>query len=290
MRQPFGKGLESLIPKKNQKAEDSPEKKESVFLVGIERITANPYQPRKEFDQEGLRTLSESIRDYGVLQPLVVSRTEREGRAEYQLIAGERRLLASRMAGLTEVPVVIKDPTDKQKLEVSLIENAQRLDLNPIEKAEAFQKLHDEFELPQKEIARICGMSREAVANTMRLLDLSEEIREAVKRKKISEGHARAMMQVKSPEKQKAVFEKIIRDGLSVRETEELAKKAEFWQPLPRKADYSFFKEFKETEEKIKKMFALKDLKIRSEGGKPKLTILFNSKEDLKKLLQTFDR
>lgn len=282
--------MESLIPKKNQKPAGESEKKDSVFLIEVERITANPYQPRKEFDQEGLRTLSESIKDYGVLQPLVVSRAEREGRIEYQLIAGERRLLASRMAGLTEVPVVIKESTDKEKLEVSLIENAQRLDLNPIEKAEAFQRLHDEFGLVQKEIARICGMSREAVANTMRLLDLAIEAREAVRVKKISEGHARALLGVKSPEKQKSVFEKTVRDGLSVRETEELAKKIEVWQPLPRKIDFPSFREFKEAEEKVKKMFSLKGLKIGVEGGKPKLTMLFNSKEDLKKLFQTFER
>jgi ParB family transcriptional regulator, chromosome partitioning protein len=284
MKNNFGKGLESLIPKKSQKPEK--EKKEAVFFIEIEKITANPYQPRKEFDREGLKTLSDSIKEYGILQPLVVSRSGSEGRTEYQLIAGERRYLASKMAGLSQVPVIIKDPTDREKLEVSLIENAQRLDLNPIEKAEAFSRLNEEFGIFQKDIARICGVSREAVANTMRLLELPGEVREAVKNKTISEGHARALLALKSAEKQKTVFIKTVREGLSVRGTEELVKKTEIWKPLLKRKD-NF--PFGDLEEKFKKILSLKNLKIKSEGGRPKLTILFNSKEELEKVLKNLN-
>ncbi len=285
MKPILGKGIESLIPKKTKKIEKE-DKKEAVFFIDLEKISSNPFQPRKEFNQEGLRTLSESIRDYGVLQPLIVSRINKEGDSLYQLIAGERRFLASKMAGLSEVPVIIRQAQDREKLELSLIENAQRMDLNPMEKAEAYQRLHDEFGLLQKDVARICGVSREAVANSMRILDLPNEIKQGLREQKISEGHARAMLGVKNPEKQKAVFLKTIKDGLNVREVEMLAQKIEIWQPVSRNISESLAEEIKKMEEKLRNALSIKNLKIRVESGKPKLTLFFKDKKEVEDLLE----
>jgi len=285
MKPILGKGIESLIPKKTKKIEKE-DKKEAVFFIDLEKISSNPFQPRKEFNQEGLRTLSESIRDYGVLQPLIVSRINKEGDSLYQLIAGERRFLASKMAGLSEVPVIIRQAQDREKLELSLIENAQRMDLNPMEKAEAYQRLHDEFGLLQKDVARICGVSREAVANSMRILDLPNEIKQGLREQKISEGHARAMLGVKNPEKQKAVFLKTIKDGLNVREVEMLAQKIEIWQPVSRNISESLAEEIKKMEEKLRNALSIKNLKIRVESGKPKLTLFFKDRKEVEDLLE----
>jgi len=284
MKPILGKGIESLIPKKTKKIEKEG-KKETVFYVELEKISSNPFQPRKEFDQDGLKALSESIKDYGVLQPLVVSRIDKETGSQYQLIAGERRFLASKMAGLSEVPIIIRQAEDREKLELSLIENVQRMDLNPMEKAEAYQRLHDEFGFLQKDVARMCGVSREAVANSMRILDLPNEIKQGIRDRKISEGHARAILGVKNPEKQKAVFFKTIKDGLNVREVEMLAQKIEIWQPSSRSISENLAEEIKKMEEKLRNALSVKNLKIRVEAGKPKLTLFFKDKKEVEDLL-----
>ena len=289
MNSTFGQGLESLIPKKRRKTkESSPAKKEAVFYIEIEKIQPNPYQPRKEFDQEGLNALAESIREYGVLQPLIVTRSGKteDGSTRYQLIAGERRLLASKMAGLTQVPVVIRDSieTEREKLEISLIENVQRLDLNPIEKAEAFKRLEEEFNLDHHQIAKLAGVSRPVVTNSIRLLKLPKEIKEAISQGKISEGQAKAILMAKEPEKQKALFVKVLKDRLSVREIERLAQKLNVWQPKSRTV--KFLEEFKELEEKAKEIFGIKNLKFGTQLGKPKLTIFFKDKEEAENLLK----
>src|SRR3989344_5695468 len=178
----LGRGLESLIPGSKQMHPDS--QKENVFYVEVNKIKPNPDQPRQDFDQDGLKELSQSIRKYGVLQPLLVEKMEEEGprgkNVYYQLIAGERRLKASKLAGLPNVPVVIRDDfkTKGARLEVALVENVQRKDLNPIEEAEAYERLAKEFSLTQQEIAQQVGKSREVVANAMRLLGLPKDIKE----------------------------------------------------------------------------------------------------------------
>lgn len=283
----FGKGLESLIPKKtdnNQKPSEI--KQEPIFYIDIEKIKSNPYQPRKIFDQEGLKSLADSIREYGILQPLLVSRMQKEsGEIQYQLVAGERRFLASKMAGLTQVPVIIRDPTEQEKLEVSLIENIQREDLNALEKAEAYKRLQDEFKFLQKDIAQLVGKSRESVANALRLLDLPIEIKEGLKGNKISEGHARAILAVQDAQKQKDFFATVVRNGLNVREAESLVQKFNIWQPVKRQISAAS-KEVKELERKIREIFGIKNLKLRIESGLPKLTIFFNSKKELDALLR----
>ncbi|HEY4497545.1 MAG TPA: ParB/RepB/Spo0J family partition protein [Candidatus Paceibacterota bacterium] len=201
-------------------------RKESVFWIEVEKIKPNPLQPRREFDESALRELAESIRAYGLLQPIVVTRKEREaphGRlVDYELLAGERRLRASKIAGLTQIPVIIREDTsDKMKLELALVENLQREDLNPIEKARAFRRLMEEFGMRQRDIAEKIGKSREAVANTIRLLSLPEDIQQAVATGAITEGHTRPLLMVAdNPEAQRKLFSDIIEQQLSVREAE----------------------------------------------------------------------
>lgn len=264
------------------------QRKEAVFLMEIEKIKPNPYQPRKEFDQEGLEALAESIRSHGILQPLVVTRVENAetGQTEYQLIAGERRLIAAKMANFSSVPVIIRESTSQQKLELSLIENVQRADLNPIEKAEAFRRLQEEFGFSQKDIARIAGKSREAIANTIRLLSLPPEIQGALREGKVSEGHARAILMAREPAKQKVVFAKVMRDGLSVHETESLVQKLEVWKPKMRTV--LAIADFKELLLKAKQMLGAENIKFKMEAGRPQLVISFRSKKEIDDWLRRF--
>ncbi|MBI2450137.1 MAG: ParB/RepB/Spo0J family partition protein [Candidatus Nealsonbacteria bacterium] len=288
MKQTFGKGLESLIPKKDNGDQGTGEiKQEPIFYIDIAKIKSNPYQPRRIFDQDGLKSLAESIKEHGILQPLLVSRIQKEsdGVTEYQLVAGERRLLASKMAGLSQVPVIVRDPTEQEKLEIALIENIQREDLNPMEKAEAYKRLQSEFKLLQKDIAQMVGKSREAVANTMRLVDLPLEIKEGIKENKISEGHARAILALQDIQKQKDVFAQVVRNGLSVRDAESLVQKLNIWQPI-KKQITAASKEMKNLEEEIRNIFGIKNIKLRIESGLPKLIVFFNSKKELENLLK----
>ncbi|MBF05401.1 chromosome partitioning protein ParB [bacterium] len=204
----------------------------SVFWIEVHRIQPNPYQPRKEFDEEALKSLSESIRQYGILQPLVVTRREIERgdggiSVEYELVAGERRLRASKMAGVSQVPVLIRstEDSDKAKLELAIIENLQREDLNPIDRALAFQQLAEKFSLKHVEIAKKVGRSREYVSNSLRLLALSDEIRQAVVNKQITEGHTRPLLMLcERPEQQMELFREIQEKKLTVREAERIAR------------------------------------------------------------------
>ena len=185
--------------------------------VVIGQIVPNPHQPRLHFDEEKLAELTASIKEHGILQPLVVSQT---GENTYELIAGERRLQAAKKAGLEKVPVLVRNVSEQEKLELAIIENIQRHNLNPIEEAKAFLRLVDEFNLQQDEVAKKMGKSRSTVANTIRLLHLPVEIQRAVSEGKISEGHAKALLAIENPEKQRAVFDLIIKEELTVRETE----------------------------------------------------------------------
>jgi len=205
----------------------------AIFWIETEKIVPNPYQPRREFDDGTLEDLADSIRQYGVLQPLVVTRiehmkTDGAGMAiEYELIAGERRLRASRIAGLKKVPVVVRvGDTNKEKLELAIIENLQREDLNPIDRAEAFLRLADEFSLTHAQVGKKVGKSREYVSNTLRLLSLPDDIQQALQEKKISEGHTRPLMMLSDrPEQQQTLFKEIMYKKMSVRESEKIARK-----------------------------------------------------------------
>lgn len=227
-------GDKSLEVKKNKSGEIkyseesdasiiSPDKSADTDISNIPTgsVLPNPYQPRKYFDEEKLQELADSIKEYGILQPLIVNKN---GDNKYELIAGERRLEASKIIGLEKVPVVIKKINNEEKLEIALIENIQRHNLNAIEEAMAYKKLQDEFGLTQEEVAKKVGKSRSAVANTLRLLNLPIEIQRALTSGKITEGHARMILTVANPEKQRALFELILRDKLNVRQVERKVK------------------------------------------------------------------
>ena len=219
-RQALGRGLSSLIPKTNEGTASS-----GVDEVDIDLIAPNPEQPRVYFEPEALRELSESIREHGLLQPVVVTQvTSDMGVQTYQLIAGERRLQAARMAGLERMPVVIREAAGAALLEMALVENLQRQDLNPIEEAAAFKRLADEFGMTQERIAARVGRSRTSVANTMRLLSLEDDIRASLSSGQISEGHARSLITIEDGELRLDTWRRIVSDELTVRQAEDVAR------------------------------------------------------------------
>lgn len=207
-------------------SEEGPSESESIFHIEVEKIAPNPNQPRRNFDEAGLRDLAHSIREFGFLQPLVVSKIEKETSAgvevSYELIAGERRLLAAKMLGLALVPAIVRRvDLEREKLELAVIENLQRENLNPIETARAFQRLQEEFRMTQREIAAKLGKSREAIANAVRLLDLPEYIRTAVEKGELSESHARFLLAIPDPAAQKSLFDDIAANRLTTRDVRE---------------------------------------------------------------------
>lgn len=214
---------------------DYPEAKpyDSVYWVEVDRISPNPFQPRKTFDEDALKSLADSIRQYGILQPLTVMRKEieRPGEGisvEYELIAGERRLRASKIAGLIQVPVVIRrvEDTDRMKLELAIIENLQREDLNPIDRAKAFKRLVEEFGLKHGDVGKRVGKSREYVSNSLRILALPQNMQDALQEGQISEGHTRPLlMLIDKPEEQKTLFHEIMERRLTVRDAEQVARR-----------------------------------------------------------------
>ena len=230
---------------------------DSIFWIEVDKVKPNPYQPRREFSDEKLGYLADSIRQYGVLQPLVVTRREIEKldgglMSEYELIAGERRLRASKKAGLTQVPAIIRTEMedDGLKLELAIIENLQREDLNPIDRATAFQKLVGEFSFKHNEIAKKVGKSREYVTNSLRLLNLPEEMRNALSGGRIMEGNARPILMLKDrPEQQITLFKEIIYKKLTVRDAEGIARKIAY--DRVRKKEYAYDPEMVELEEQL---------------------------------------
>lgn len=203
--------------------EQNPPIQEPVYLIEIDKIGVNPFQPRKFFNDEELRDLANSIREFGILQPLVVTKiieeTESGTDVRYELIAGERRLRASKLVGLERVPAIVKNvQLDRERLEMAIVENVQRANLNPIEAAKAYNRLQDEFKLTQREIAVRIGKSREAIANTMRLLNLPTQMQEALSRGQLSESQARLLLSVEDIAQQQSLFEDILKNSLSVRE------------------------------------------------------------------------
>jgi ParB family chromosome partitioning protein len=220
----LGRGLDALIPA----GEFTPESPATPVLSGfetlpIENISRNPRQPRSQMDQEELAELAASIRENGIIQPLIVSPANEPDK--YILIAGERRLLAAKMAGLVTVPVIVREASDQQHLELALIENVQRADLTPLEAAEAYRQLAEDFNLSHEQIAQQLGKSRVAITNTLRLLKLPEDVRHSLAIGEITEGHARALLGLPNPKAQSAVLQTIIKHELNVRKTEDLVRK-----------------------------------------------------------------
>ncbi len=260
---------------------------DAIFWIEVDKIHPNPYQPRREFDELALKSLADSIRQYGVLQALVVTRKEVEkpdgGLAtEYELIAGERRLRASKLAGLTQVPAQVRngEETDLMKLELAIIENIQREDLNPVDRAKAFEKLAKEFGFKHADIGKKVGKSREYVSNTLRILMLPDEMLNALAEGKITEGHTRPlMMLVDKPEEQMTLFKEIIFKKINVRDAEGIARRIAF-----EKARKQMDPDLVDLEEKFKDTLGTRvRIEKREEGGK--ITIDFFSKDDLLVLL-----
>jgi len=291
----LGRGLASLIPKKENKLADfakedfasSGSDKESVFYVEIEKIKPNPHQPRKNFAEEALQELADSIKEYGIIQPLVVSKVEKITAAgksvEYQLIAGERRLRAAEIVGISQVPVVIRKASEEEKLALALIENIQRDDLNAIEKANAFRELVDQFNLSHQEIADKVSKSREAVSNILRLLSLPMEIQRAVSSGEISEGHARAILSMgENPEKQRAFFKEILEKKLTVREAEEMARIIK--KVVLRRRIAGVDPEVRALEERLEEALGTR-VRLKKRGESGRVIIEFYSRQELDKFL-----
>jgi ParB family chromosome partitioning protein len=222
----LGKGLDALLPGGKEHRPES-----GITHVSLEDILPNPRQPRILMDPQEITELATSIQEHGVIQPLIVTHASQPD--QYILIAGERRLIAARQAGLLAVPVIIRDATEQQLVELALVENVQRADLSPLETAEAYRQLTEEFALSHDEIASRVGKSRAAVTNTLRLLNLPDDVRRALAENRISEGHARALLALPNPESQSAVLSTVVKRELNVRQTEELVRKLSGEKPIP---------------------------------------------------------
>jgi len=262
--------------------------------VPVEAIGPNPLQPRQSLDSESLAELAASIREHGLIQPLIVTRAERpEGEVKYRLVAGERRWRAARMAGLPTVPVIVKEATSRQMLEWALVENLQRTDLNPLEEANAYRTLMVEFGLTQGQVAEEVGKSRTAVANALRLLRLPNEIKAALLAEEISEGHARALLGLPTPEAQIAALATVRRRALSVRQTEELVRRTlarlekgkEGREAKADVAEEAWKLETKALEDRFRSVLGTKVTLTRSRRG-GKLVIRFYSEEELQRIYE----
>lgn len=295
MARGLGKGLDSLIPdtigeKKNKsdslkKAEGSNENSET--LVKITKVEPNREQPRKNFDEDSLLELADSIKQFGLLQPILVQ----DRKEYYEIIAGERRWRAAKLAGLKEVPVIIKNLTEQEIVEISLIENIQREDLNPIEEAQAYKKLLTEFNLKQDEVAERVSKSRTAVTNSMRLLKLCDEVQQMVIDDMISTGHARAILSIDNPEEQYSIAQKIFDEKLSVRDVEKLVKNLN--KPVKQKKvieDKALDVIYKNLEEKLKTALGTKVSITPRENGSGKIEIDFFSHDDMDRLVEIFTK
>lgn len=286
----LGKGLDSLIPnavgeakvKKEIKTSAAAEAKGPETMVKITMVEPNREQPRKNFDEDALQELADSIKQFGLLQPILVQ----DRKDYYEIIAGERRWRAAKIAGLKEVPVIIRNYTEQEIVEISLIENIQRQDLNPIEEAQAYKRLLTEFHLKQDEVAERVSKSRAAVTNSIRLLKLADEVQQMVIDEMISTGHARALLAVENTEEQYTLAQKIFDEKLSVRDVEKLVKNLH--KPAkPKKLDDKALQAiYLDIEEKLKQKLSTK-VTVSSKGeGAGKIEIEFYSHEDLDRLLE----
>lgn len=303
----LGRGLDALFPEKTVQSKPKTvktvkeEKKVAVDtkkssqqetsngerMMKISMIEPNREQPRKKFDEDALQELSESIKQYGILQPLLVS----DKKDYYEIVAGERRWRAAKMAGLKEVPVVVKEFSTQEIVEISLIENIQREDLNPVEEAMAYKRLIDEFHLKQDEIAERVGKSRTAVTNAMRLLKLSEKVQQMLIDEMITAGHARAILAISDKEKQESVAMKVFDEKLSVRETEALVKRMLEPPKTEKKSKFSSAEDaiYESLEEKMKSIMGTRVQIHRKKNDKGKIEIEYYSKDELERIIDLFE-
>lgn len=285
----LGKGLDALIPptekSPTQFTPDAPESSlDAVREIAISAISPNPRQPRTYFDADDLTELAASIQEHGIIQPLILTKAEKPG--FYILIAGERRLMAAKQVGLDTVPAILRTSSEQERLELALIENVQRTDLSPLDTAQAYRQLSDEFNLSHGEIAQRVGKSRVSVTNTLRLLNLPPSVHDALQSKKISEGHARALLALPNAQAQSAALQTVLEKGLNVRQTEELVHKFRGEKPS-QKPKAEPIPEIKALEERLRSSLGTKvNLKHGRKGGT--ITIHYYSDEELDGLLHRF--
>ena len=272
----LGRGLSALIP------ESSPEN--GLRTVPISHISPNPHQPRTQMDEVKLAELADSIREHGLIQPLIVHDA---GDGQYTLIAGERRWRAAQKAGLTELPVVVKEASPQSMLELAIIENVQRADLNPLEEALAYRQLMDEFGLTQIEVSKRVGKARSTVGNTVRLLDLPPEVQQAVNEGQLTEGHARPLLSLPTPEMQKELMGTVIKMGLNVRQTEELVRKRLVTEKPAARPQKRQTPELRSLQEQFRQSLGTKVDVEKNPKGQGKIVIHFYSDEELQAIFDT---
>ena len=289
LKRGLGKGLDSLIPTNVMMesevkhatvstASSPEEEKDGTLMVKLSKVEPNREQPRKNFDEDSLQELAESLKQFGMLQPI---------RGDYyEIIAGERRWRAAKIAGLKEVPVIVRELTDQEIVEISLIENIQREDLNPIEEAQAYKRLLTEFHLKQDEVAERVSKSRTAVTNSMRLLKLCDEVQKMVVDDMISTGHARALISIEDPEEQYLIAQKIFDEKLSVREVEKLVKDLHKPPKPPKEENKTLQAIYQEISERLKQSLSTKVSVSAKQNGAGKIEIEFYNHEDLERLLE----
>lgn len=288
----LGKGLDALIPsaqvpkKTKEGAADGAEDKGQEKLVKITKVEPNREQPRKNFDEDALQELADSIKQFGLLQPILVQ----DRQTYYEIIAGERRWRAAKLAGLKEVPVIIKSFSEQEIVEISLIENIQREDLNPIEEALAYKRLLTEFHLTQDEVAERVSKSRTTVTNSMRLLKLDEKVQQMIIDDMITTGHARALIGIEDKNMQYELAQKIFDEKLNVREVEKLVKNIQSPKPKkePKKINESLELVYRDIEEKLKQSLGTKVSIQSKENGAGKMEIEFFSHEELERITEFF--
>ena len=289
----LGKGLDAMIPipdsgTPEKEAPSKAEERDAETIVRITQVEPNREQPRKNFDEDALQELADSIKQFGLLQPILVQ----DRKTYYEIIAGERRWRAAKLAGLKEVPVIIRDYTEQEIVEISLIENIQREDLNPIEEAQAYKRLLTEFNLKQDEVAERVSKSRTAVTNSMRLLKLCDEVQQMIIDDMLSTGHARALISIEDPEQQYTIAQKIFDEKLSVRDVEKLVKNLNKPEK-PKKiaeGDSSLDVVYQDVAEKLKQSLGTK-VEISSKGnGAGKVEIEFYNHDDLDRIIELLSR
>lgn len=274
----LGKGLEALISSRTVPIEE----KAGVISLRIDDIIASTYQPRGEFKKEKMAELIMSIKEKGLVEPILV----RAKGDKYELIAGERRWRAAKEAGLGNLPVIIRDVSDREALELSLIENIQREDLNPLEEAKAYESLMQQFSLGQEEIAKAVGKDRSTISNTIRLLKLPQEVQAEIRKENLSMGHARALLSLEDPIKQKLIARRIVRKGLSVRETETLVKKDIGGVKGSKQQAQEVY--LSRIAEELKRIFGTK-VSISGKSHKGKIEISYYSNDDLTRILDILE-
>lgn len=288
----LGKGLNVLIPEtgpqppQRRRRKSSSEASDQGVMISVNEIEPNRNQPRKTFDDASLQELAESIKQFGIIQPIVVKKKDEY----YEIIAGERRWRAAKIAGLLEVPVIVKEYKENEIVEISLIENIQRENLNPIEEAQAYKTLMEEFELKQEEVAQKVSKSRSTITNSLRLLKLTKEVQEMLVEEKISMGHARALLAITDPDIQISIAKKVYEESLSVRDIEKLVKNMSKPAKKEEKEPEEYQYLYRDIEENLKQILGNKVTIKNRKNNKGKIEIEYYSQDDLERIIELLQR